>query len=220
MQKLPYKQLFKIKSIGKRQISSRLAAAKPELFIRMDPWKVHPTYQTVRQIFSSRLQTNQDEFSARFACLPSYTFVVSLHPLIQKRKQRKIYKRTHSTAHYTRKRLLDPTRSHEHTPSQHVMYHETDEYFIIKTKHSRKILIQKLLQLFVAVLQEENYGSTYRQLASTRRRKLLLSTTDLLGLAPLYMEISGKEYHICPFWGIVYPLLSSDGLIMGFTLVL
>lgn len=68
MQKLPYKQLFKIEPIGKRQISSHLAATKPDLAIRMDPWKVHPTLQIVRQILSSSIKKIQDEFAAQEAC--------------------------------------------------------------------------------------------------------------------------------------------------------
>lgn len=122
--------------------------------------------------------------------------VVVRATIVRKRKKR-------VTPMYQRAAMIRPIHSRASTPWRHILTFGTAAAFIVSVNVTKALLVDKLLPLFEAERMNVNFGGPFKVAGSTRGRKPLLQSIDLLGLALWYLKSRCVTYKLIPIFGVV-----------------
>lgn len=140
-----------------------------------------------------------DDIEFLSLCATAVTVIAT----IAKRQRKRNNNSSRVQPKYHRACLIHPSSSLTTTAWQQVLACGSSSDFIVSINFDRRTFFDVLLPLFTCERPQVNNGSPYRKSNSTRGRKSLLQSVDILGLALWYLKSSDRQYKQSIIFGLV-----------------
>lgn len=120
----------------------------------------------------------------------------------RKRRSKRICKPRNAQPRYRRPALLTPLSSRKTTPWKQLISCGSSTDFLISMNVDRHTFFNLLLPFVINELPKLNFGSPYRRQLKTKGRRCTFLALDILGMVLWLLKFSGRQYTLCPIFGI------------------
>lgn len=138
-------------------------------------------------------------------CVALYSTTLASSHLLFKHRNHK--NRSQIFAHHTRHGFIHSNISHQLTPCQRILAHNTDNELII-TDFTQQVVLNEILSLFVMAQTHCNLVNLYRRKQSRKCHKFLMKSLGHLNTSFYYIITSGTVYQWCIFFSVANSSLS------------